>query len=606
MLPERLYKYFHRLTSLNLSHNNINTFPVELSSHLTSIVELDLSYNNIISITGLATCKYLKILRLNNNRLITLEEKNILTSTSTNTVFYPALLKLNLTNNQLSSFTKCGPFNRTSLIEIDLSYNLISEFPILIPTTLLVLQLHHNQIANLSDQPIPLPKLKELTLGSNRIHTIPSKFFMYTSELAFLDVSNNQLKSINPCLSLKTLNRLDIRNNDLTTIPPELSLINTLNNLRLEGNPIKSIRMEIINKGTLEILKYLRTRLPNVLPIDERDILQDVKIEKDISEHHKSIDLENSKHSINSDSQVEKNQLVKLIRLGERNGFTWSLKGECNTFASSKLINQENSMKQVDFNHSDRAKIPQNSNLYPCLSNILHGNLNIDILHKPQEAKLIKILQLDNQVKLLKIEQSFLSALPNLQELSASNTLLGREPDSLFITNTQSGTSLKYINMEKCKFKIFPLLTSLSSINITTLILKNNKIVDIPFNSIKPLLNTLHTLDLSYNNITNFPESLLRCTSLMELYISNNKISSIEIIRNKIIQCQCRVNFWKSMQLLDLTNNDITYIPFELGLFSNTLKALKIDGNPIKHIRRSIIDKGTLYLLQYLKDKLDY
>lgn len=58
------------------------------------------------------------------------------------------------------------------------------------------------------------------------------------------------------------------------------------------------------------------------------------------------------------------------------------------------------------------------------------------------------------------------------------------------------------------------------------------------------------------------------------------------------------------MNLLNIQNNDIgdRGIPTLIGLHK-TLKTIQIDGNPLKSIRRPIIEKGTEAILKYLRDK---
>jgi Leucine-rich repeat (LRR) protein len=57
------------------------------------------------------------------------------------------------------------------------------------------------------------------------------------------------------------LERLDVSNNDLKQIPPELGRVKTIKSIVLDGNPIKSIRRDIIGRGTMAIMKHLRNRL---------------------------------------------------------------------------------------------------------------------------------------------------------------------------------------------------------------------------------------------------------------------------------------------------------------------------------------------------------
>jgi hypothetical protein len=58
------------------------------------------------------------------------------------------------------------------------------------------------------------------------------------------------------------------------------------------------------------------------------------------------------------------------------------------------------------------------------------------------------------------------------------------------------------------------------------------------------------------------------------------------------------------LETLDLSDNDITLLPPKLGLLEPNLRHLKVDGNPLRSIRRPILERGTKALLQYLTDKI--
>jgi Leucine-rich repeat (LRR) protein len=55
---------------------------------------------------------------------------------------------------------------------------------------------------------------------------------------------------------------------------------------------------------------------------------------------------------------------------------------------------------------------------------------------------------------------------------------------------------------------------------------------------------------------------------------------------------------------LDLSDNNITTLPPELGLLEPNLQVLKLDGNPLRSIRRTLLERGTKAILKYLKEKL--
>ena len=56
------------------------------------------------------------------------------------------------------------------------------------------------------------------------------------------------------------------------------------------------------------------------------------------------------------------------------------------------------------------------------------------------------------------------------------------------------------------------------------------------------------------------------------------------------------------MTLINLVNNDLDRIPHLLG-HHKTIKTVQIEGNPLKTIRRPIIEKGADAILKHLRDK---
>jgi Leucine-rich repeat (LRR) protein len=69
------------------------------------------------------------------------------------------------------------------------------------------------------------------------------------------------------------------------------------------------------------------------------------------------------------------------------------------------------------------------------------------------------------------------------------------------------------------------------------------------------------------------------------LDVSNNAINDIsDSIYNKL-----------SLNYLTLENNNLTKLPTVMGFMR--LSGLKVDGNPLKLIKRAVIERGTVALL---------
>ena len=95
-----------------------------------------------------------------------------------------------------------------------------------------------------------------------------------------------------------------------------------------------------------------------------------------------------------------------------------------------------------------------------------------------------------------------------------------------------------------------------------------------------------------------------RITELNELCRSEyNSLEVLDVGSNKIDKVPIAlVHFLPNLTSLNLSNNDLVNLPSLLGLHKN-LKNLQVDGNPLKQIRRPIIERGTDAIMMYLKEK---
>lgn len=84
--------------------------------------------------------------------------------------------------------------------------------------------------------------------------------------LEILDVSNNQLSHLTDDVwNKQSLNYLNIENNNLSKLPTVLGFMQ-LSGLKVDGNPLKLIKRQIIEKGTVALLDFLRTKHPGDPP----------------------------------------------------------------------------------------------------------------------------------------------------------------------------------------------------------------------------------------------------------------------------------------------------------------------------------------------------
>lgn len=123
-------------------------------------------------------------------------------------------------------------------------------------------------------------------------------------------------------------------------------------------------------------------------------------------------------------------------------------------------------------------------------------------------------------------------------------------------------------------------------------------------------------MDLSGNKFFEIPKTILFLNNLRTLYISYNQIRSIDDVwakgnlprlevldasNNALTDLSDEVYFKAGLNFLNIENNSLTKLPTVLGFMR--LSALKVDGNPLKLIKRAVIDKGTVALMEFLRTK---
>jgi Leucine-rich repeat (LRR) protein len=83
--------------------------------------------------------------------------------------------------------------------------------------------------------------------------------------LVNFNLRDNQLNSLPKSIkALQTLERLDLSNNNLSNLPAEMATIEPLKQILLAGNPLRAIRKDIVNRGTIAIIKHLRNQLTEI------------------------------------------------------------------------------------------------------------------------------------------------------------------------------------------------------------------------------------------------------------------------------------------------------------------------------------------------------
>ncbi|XP_048586268.1 leucine-rich repeat-containing protein 57-like [Nematostella vectensis] len=129
----------------------------------------------------------------------------------------------------------------------------------------------------------------------------------------------------------------------------------------------------------------------------------------------------------------------------------------------------------------------------------------------------------------------------------------------------------------------------------------------------------LNSLDLSFQNLSNFPTGLLELTQLEYLYLKGSQISALpeEFFRKLInlVWLDLRDNQLENLpnsigehgrlKTLLLQGNKLKILPLELGLL-NSLSAISLSGNPIEDPPEDVIKEGVTNIQVFLLKKLGF
>ncbi len=207
------------LEILALPYNYMGNVDV---AYLTKLQELDLSDNDLTSLTLPATNTLVK-LDIDGNKLTELDFSGV-----------PNLQELDAGDNGLTSFDLTGLSNLTSL---SLDQNNLTSIDLSPCPLLTELSMEENALTSIDLS--SLPQLSNLELRSNKLTEID---LSGNPQLAYLDVSENKLTELDlshtPMLETVAANLNELPSIDLTPCA------STLQNLSLSGNKLSSINLE--------------------------------------------------------------------------------------------------------------------------------------------------------------------------------------------------------------------------------------------------------------------------------------------------------------------------------------------------------------------------
>nr|XP_039247752.1 leucine-rich repeat-containing protein 40-like [Styela clava] len=447
------------LEKLDVSHNELESLPSELSM-LERLSTFLLHHNQISHLPDdIGQLSYLRVLNASHNKLQAIP-RNLASMTD--------IQKLNFSNNQLESLPEeiC---QLSHLSYLDLNYNNLSYLPQnwRKMNSLKELYLRNNSLTSL-----PLlsncSSLKELYCASNNMkHLEVNKL---PESLVIVELRDNKISKIEEdIVALKDLQRLDLANNDVSTLPPRMGLMEHITALNVDGNPMRGLRRDIINRGTLAIIQYLRTRI----------------VDKDANADSENGSAPQSSLPVSS-AMAERSKLHTLTS-------TKSL-DISNKVWSEKLLDgsEEIPLEVINMSKMGLSQFPSQICQFKSSLKSLNISLNKISVFGSEIGDFVSLTHLNLGTNLLTDLPVEMTKLKSLIELNIMQNRFSLLPESVYSMESlehllAGGNKIEKINMEGLKK-----LTKLS-----TLALQNNSIAQVPPEL--GLMSSLRNLQLEGN-----------------------------------------------------------------------------------------------------------
>ncbi|KAK1896532.1 Leucine-rich repeat-containing protein 40 [Dissostichus eleginoides] len=478
------------------------------------------------------------------------------------------LTKLLLSSNQLTQLSddiRLLP----ALMTLDLHDNQMSSLPSALGELqeLHELRLSHNQLTALPVEVYSLNKLCSMTLQQNRLESLPEELGQLEN-LTQLDLSNNLLKDLPSSLGrLTSLQKLTLSHNKLSALPDSVAQLKNLKLLDCSNNQLTVISVSLSEMLALEQL-YLRHNKLRALPKLPAPALKELYVGNN---HIEKLEAE----------QLSCLKAISLLEL--RDNKIQTLPEQISTLST---------LTRLDLTNNDLSTLPASISLLPDLKVLLlEGNplrgIRRDLLTKGTN-ELLKYLrgrikeepdQAEEQQTAMTLPSQARVNVHNIKTLKLldySDKQAADVPEELF--DAAADTTVTSVNFSKNQ------LTSIPP--------RNNQLTDLP--SEMKDLTKLRSVTLIYNRFKSFPQVLYDIVSLETVLLGTNQVNGVDPHRlMKLI----------NLSTLDLSNNDLLNVPPELGLCSS-LRCLSLEGNPFRAPRAAIVARGTDAVMEYLRGRI--
>ncbi|KAG2655133.1 hypothetical protein PVAP13_1NG549400 [Panicum virgatum] len=441
-------------------------------------------------------------------------------------------------------------------------------------------QASNNTISRIPDALAGCSKLSKLDLEGNKLVTISENMFPSWTMLTELNLARNLLTTTPDSIgALHKLIRLDMHQNKITSIPPSIKGCSSLAELYMGNNLLSSIPADIGTLSKLGILDLHSNQLKEY-PVGACNL--------------KLSFLDLSNNSL-SGLPAELGKMTTLRKLLLSGNPMRTLRSSLVSGPTTALLKYLRSRLSSDEEGSGSTSTPTKDDQIAAARQLSLSSKELD-LSGLGVTSVPAVAWETNDVVKLDLSKNSIEDLPNelsicssLQSLVLSNNKIKRWPHTV-ISSLTSLSSLKLDNNPLAEIS-FTDLVSLAKLEVLDL---SGNASALPEPSAVSALPQLQELYLRRMKLHEFPNGLLDLKQLRILDLSQNNLTTVpEGIKNFTVLIE-----------LDLSDNNITALPAELGLLEPNLQVLKLDGNPLRSIRRTLLERGTKAILKYLKEKL--
>jgi Leucine-rich repeat (LRR) protein len=425
------------LAQLDLSYNNLISIPNRCFSALGSLnfLHLDSNQLTILDDNSFQGLERLQFLNISNNRLSALppelfentkELKRLYIGNNSLAVLAPGFFEklsqlelLDLSHNELTSswINRDSFVGLSRLILLKLNNNKLSKIDQFVFRELFnlqVLNLDYNAIEVIAQKAFgDLKNLRQLWLSNNNLRQIDSKQFVGLQSLDQLILESNEISSIHPngFDDLNNVQDVSLNDNKLNKIPSSIKRLYKLQALDLGKNQIKEIERDSFEG--LENLAGLRLT-DNEITAITKDVLRPLQ-----SIHVLNFASNKIKHI--DQSAFRDNPVLRAIRLDGNQ--LEDISSAFTSLTSLVLLNvSNNNIKWFDFSH-----LPQSLEWVD-----IHNNSITELGNYYDATNQLRINYLDvSSNKIRKIKNDLIPK--NITTLNLNNNLIDDIPSGTFL-----------------------------------------------------------------------------------------------------------------------------------------------------------------------------